>query len=53
VFARIVWKTFDKKEKRYLYGLKFNEILSEDDFKLKGLLRNNSEPPPPIPIRPS
>jgi hypothetical protein len=53
VFARIVWKTFDKKEKRYLYGLKFNEILSEDDFKLKGLLRSNSEPPSPVPIRPS
>jgi hypothetical protein len=53
VVAKIVWKTFDKKEKRYLYGLKFNGILAEDDYKLKGLLRSNSEPPPPIPIRPS
>jgi hypothetical protein len=53
VFARIVWKRFDIKEKRYLYGLKFNGIWAEDDYKLKGLLRSNSEPPPPIPIRPS
>jgi hypothetical protein len=53
VLARIVWKRFDKKEKRYLYGLKFNQILGEDHYKLKGLLRSNSEPPPPIPIRPS
>jgi len=53
VFAKIVWKTFDKKEKRYLYGLKFNGILAEDDYKLKGLLRSNSEPPSPVPIRPS
>jgi len=53
VLARIVWKRFDKKEKRYLYGLKFNEILGEDHYKLKGLLRSNSELPPPIPIRPS
>jgi hypothetical protein len=53
VLARIVWKRFDKKEKRYLYGLKFNEILGEYHYKLKGLLRSNSEPPPPIPIRPS
>jgi hypothetical protein len=53
VFAKIVWKRFDKKEKRYLYGLKFNEILAEDDYKLKRLLRSNSEPPPPIPMNPS
>ena len=53
VFARIVWKRFDRKEKRYLCGLKFNGILAEDDYKLKGLLRSNSEPPPPIPIGPS
>ncbi len=53
VFARIVWKRFDMKEKRYLYGLKFNGIWAEDDYKLKGLLRSSSEPPPPIPIRPS
>jgi PilZ domain len=53
VLARIVWKRFDKKEKRYLYGLKFNEIMGEDHHKLKGLLRSNSKPPPPIPIRPS
>jgi hypothetical protein len=53
VFARIVWKSFDKKEKRYLYGLKFNGILAEDDYKLKELLRSDSEPPSPIPIRPS
>jgi hypothetical protein len=53
VFARIVWKRFDIKEKRYLYGLKFNGILAEDDYKLKGLLRSNAEPPSPIPWRPS
>ena len=53
VFARIVWKRFDMKEKRYLYGLKFNGIWAEDDYKLKGLLRSSSEPPSPIPIRPS
>jgi len=53
VFARIVWKRFDVKEKRYLYGLKFNGILAEDDYKLKALLRGNSEPPPPIPMKPS
>ena len=53
VFARIVWKKFDKREKRYLYGLKFNGILAEDDYKLKGLLRSKSEPPSPIPMRPS
>jgi hypothetical protein len=53
VFAKIVWKRFDKKEKRYLYGLKFNGILAEDDYKLRGLLRSNSEPPSPVPIRPS
>jgi hypothetical protein len=53
VFARIVWKQFDKREKRYLYGLKFNGILAEDHNKLKGLLRSNSKPPPPVPIRPS
>jgi len=53
VFARIVWKRFDKKEKRYLYGLKFNGILAEDDYKLRGLLRSNSEPPSPIPMSPS
>jgi hypothetical protein len=53
VFARIVWKRFDIKEKRYLYGLKFNGIWAEDDYKLKGLLRSSSEPPSPIPIRPS
>ena len=53
VYARIVWKMFDQKEKRYLYGMKFNEILAEDDDKLKGLLRSNSEPPSPIPLRPS
>ncbi len=51
VLARIVWKRFDKKEKRYLYGLKFNEILGQDHYKLKGLLRSNSTPPPPTPIR--
>jgi hypothetical protein len=51
VFAKIVWKRFDKKEKRYLYGLKFNGILAEDDYKLRGLLRSNSEPPSPVPIR--
>ena len=51
VFAKIVWKTFDKKEKRYLYGLKFNAILAEDDYKLKGLLRSRSEPSSPIPMR--
>src|SRR4030042_3267414 len=45
VFAKIVWKRFEKREKRYLYGLKFNGILAKDDYKLKGLLRNNSEPP--------
>jgi hypothetical protein len=50
VFAKIVWKRFDKREKKYLYGLKFNGILAEDDYKLKGLLRNNSEPPSPIPM---
>ena len=44
VFARIVWKRFDKKEKRYLYGLKFNGILGEDDYKLRGLLRRHSDP---------
>ncbi len=44
VFARIVWKRFDEREKRYLYGLKFNGILAEDDYKLKGLLRSNSAP---------
>jgi len=53
VFAKIVWKRFDTKEKRYLYGLKFNGILAEDDYKLRGLLRSNSEPPSPIPTRPS
>lgn len=53
VFAKIVWKRFDKKEKRYLYGLKFNGILAEDDYKLKGLLRSHSGPPSPIPMRPS
>lgn len=53
LFARIVWKKFDKKEKRYLYGLKFNGILAEDHYKLKGLLRSHSEPPSPIPMRPS
>ena len=53
VFAKIVWKRFDKKENRYLYGLKFNGILGEDDYKLKGLLRSNSELPSPIPVRPS
>jgi len=53
VLARIVWKKFDKKEKRYLYGMKFNGILAEDHYTLKGLLRSNSEPPPPIPIGPS
>ena len=53
VFAKIVWKRFDKKEKRYLYGLKFNGILAEDHYKLKGLLRSNSEPPSPIPMSPS
>jgi hypothetical protein len=52
VFAKIVWKRFDKKEKRYLYGLKFNGILAEDDYKLRGLLRSNSEPRSPIPMRP-
>jgi len=50
VFAKIVWKRFEKREKRYLYGLKFNGILAEDDYKLKGLLRNNSEPPSPNPM---
>ena len=53
VYARIVWKKFEKKEKRYLYGLKFNGILAEDHYKLKGLLRSNSEPPSPMQIRPS
>ncbi len=53
VYGRIVWKKFDNREKRYLYGLKFNGILAEDDNKLKGLLKSNSEPPPLIPIRPS
>jgi hypothetical protein len=53
VFARIVWKRFDVKEKRYLYGLKFNGILAEDDYKLRGLLRSHSEPPPPITLGPS
>ena len=53
VFARIVWKRFDKKEKRYLYGLKFSGIMAYDDYKLKGLLRNNSEIQPPMPERPS
>jgi hypothetical protein len=51
VFARIVWKQFDKREKRYLYGLKFNGILAEDHYKLKGLLRSNSEPPHRSPLR--
>ncbi len=41
VFAKIVWRRFDKKEERYLYGLKFNGILAEDDYKLKGLLKSN------------
>jgi PilZ domain len=53
VVARIVWKRFDRKEKRYLYGLKFNGILADDDYKLKGLLRSNSESPSPRPERPS
>jgi hypothetical protein len=51
LFARIVWKKFDRKEKRYLYGLKFNGILAEDHYKLKGLLKSNSESPLPTPIR--
>ena len=53
VLARIVWKKYDKKEKRYLYGMKFNGILAEDHYRLKGLLRINSEPASPRPIRPS
>jgi len=53
VFAKIVWKRFEIKEKRYLYGLKFNGILAEDDYKLKGLLKINAESPSPIPMRPS
>ncbi len=53
VLAKIVWKKFDKKEKRYLYGMKFNGILAEDHYKLKGLLRSNSEPPSPMPMKPS
>jgi hypothetical protein len=44
VFARIVWKEFDERESRYLYGLEFSGILAEDDYKLRGLLRVNSEP---------
>jgi hypothetical protein len=44
VFARIIWKEFDDRESRYLYGLKFNGILAEDDYKLRGLLRIKSEP---------
>ena len=43
VFARIVWKKLDARQKRYLYGLKFNEILVKDYYKLIGLLRSNSE----------
>jgi hypothetical protein len=53
VLAKIVWKKIDKREKRYLYGLKFNGILAEDDCKLRELLRSNSEPPLPISIRPN
>lgn len=52
VFAKIVWKKIDKRGRRYLYGLKFNGILAEDDYKIRGLLRSNSEPPLPIPIEP-
>lgn len=43
VFAKIVWKKLDSREKSYLYGLKFNEILAQDHYKLIGLLRSNSE----------
>ena len=53
VYAEIVWKKFDNRGKRYLYGLRFNAIHAEDQSKLKGLLRGNSEPPPPTQIRPS
>jgi len=53
VLARIVWKKIDKSEKRYLYGLKFNEILAEDDCKLRELLRSNSQPSLPMPTRPN
>lgn len=53
VYARIVWKMYDQKEKRYRYGMKFNEILAEDDYKLRGLLRSHAEPPSPMSVRPS
>jgi hypothetical protein len=43
VLAKIVWKKLDAGQKRYLYGLKFNEILVRDHNKLIGLLRRNSE----------
>lgn len=51
VFARIVWKKMDKRGGRYLYGLKFNGILAEGNYRLGELLRSNSEPP--LPIRPN
>ena len=41
VWGEIVWKNY-KKEGRYLYGLKFIKVFSEDHDKLKGLLRHNS-----------
>ncbi len=43
VSARVVWKKVDARQKRYLYGLKFNEILVKDHHNLIGLLRSNSE----------
>jgi hypothetical protein len=42
-FARIVWKKLDTRQKTYLYGLKFNEIMAQDHYKLIRLLRSNSE----------
>jgi hypothetical protein len=41
VWAEIVWKN-EKKEGKYLYGLKLIEVFGENRNKLRGLLRHNS-----------
>ncbi len=51
VSGEVVWKKVDKKERRYLYGFKFNGILKEDRYKLKGLLRSELGSPLPISIK--
>jgi len=51
VSGEVVWKKVDKKERRYLYGFKFNGILKEDRYKLKGLLKHELVSPLSISIR--